>query len=66
MFKSRALRREYLKASYHIINRGIDRRNIFNQEDSEHRVKLLKQGTDSYRVEVIAYCLTSNHFHFIY
>ncbi|MBU1086968.1 MAG: transposase [Candidatus Omnitrophica bacterium] len=47
-------------------SRGIEWRKIFNEdEDFRQLVHLLKEGADFFRVEVIAYCLMSNHFHFL-
>lgn len=63
---ARPLRIEYPGALYHITSRGIDRRDIFKDDnDRERFVRLLQEGVDFYRVEVIAYCLMSNHFHFL-
>ena len=63
---ARPLRIEYPGAIYHVTSRGIDRRKIFNEDgDCQHLVQLLKEGADFFRVEVIAYCLMSNHFHFL-
>jgi len=63
---ARPLRIEYQGAIYHITSRGIDRREIFNNDkDREHLIQLLKEGADFYKVEVVAYCLMSNHFHLL-
>ncbi|MFH1283399.1 MAG: transposase [bacterium] len=63
---SRPLRIEYPGAVYHITSRGIDRNNIFNKDkDRQYFIQLLKDGADYFRVEVITYCLMSNHFHFL-
>ena len=63
---ARPLRIEYPGAIYHITSRGIEKRKIFNEDkDCRHLVQLLKEGADFFRVEVIAYCLMSNHFHFL-
>lgn len=63
---SRPLRIEYPGAIYHITSRGIDQRDIFkNDKDREHFIQLLRESADFYKVEVVAYCLMPNHFHFL-
>ena len=62
----RPLRIEYPGALYHITSRGIDRRAIFKDDkDREWLIKLLQEGADLYKVEVVAHCLMSDHFHFL-
>lgn len=68
-------------AYYHIYNRGVEKRKIF-QDDEDYRVflSLLKRYLDSQvskdpsgreydrlygRVELLAYCLMPNHFHLL-
>ena len=63
---ARPLRIEYPGAIYHITSRGNERREIYlNDKNRLHFVRLLKEGSDFFRVEVIAYCLMSNHFHLL-
>ena len=63
---ARPLRIEYPGAQYHVTSRGIDRREIFrNDNDCAYFIRRLKESADLFKVEVIAYCLMSNHFHFL-
>jgi len=62
---------------YHVYNRGVDKRSIFQDEDDFKRFlkvtqKLLGEGLlgDSHRrplqVQLFAYCLNPNHFHLLF
>lgn len=50
---------------YHIFNRGIDSQNIFLTEDNMSYFLTLIDKHLSHKVEVLAYCLMNNHFHFV-
>ena len=52
---------------YHIYNRGVNRQNIFFQKANwVHFIKLTKKYFTPELVDVIAYCLMPNHFHFLF
>lgn len=51
---------------HHIINRGVNRSNIFeDHKDYEMFLKILCKGCTAYRAIVHDYCLMSNHFHLL-
>ena len=59
---SRALRIDIAGGWYHILNRGIERREIFNgPEDYRHFLELLGELPERYKVKIHAYVLMSNH-----
>ena len=61
---SRPLRIEYSGAFYHIINRGLERREIFrSKQDYEYFLFLLSQIHEKYGLLVHSYCLMPNHYH---
>ena len=61
---SRPLRIEYPGAFYHVINRGLERREIFRTEkDYEYFFDLLSQIHEKYGLLVHSYCLMPNHYH---
>lgn len=61
---ARPLRMDYEGAWYHVMNRGIERREIFlNDDDRRGFVRLLSEMEEEFGVEVHAYCLMSNHYH---
>ena len=63
---ARPLRIEYTGALYHVTSRGNERAKIFiDDKDRTHCIQLLKEGVDFFRVEVISYCLMSNHYHLL-
>lgn len=51
---------------YHIINRGVERRNIFLEpEDYEKFLDLLHDMKKNYNITIHAYCLMTNHYHIL-
>jgi putative transposase len=62
---ARPLRIQYANACYHVINRGDNRRPIFSRvEDYHFFLDKLSEYTETYNVEIYAYVLMTNHFHF--
>lgn len=63
---ARALRIQHKDGWYHVVNRGIDRGNIYRDErDREHFVHLLEEVSRRYWLEVHGYVLMGNHYHLI-
>ncbi|HYF05517.1 MAG TPA: transposase [Patescibacteria group bacterium] len=61
---SRPLRIEYPGAFYHVMNRGLERRDIFKSPaDFQYFLELLTSQFMKYGLIVHAYCLMSNHYH---
>lgn len=51
---------------YHIINRGVERRNIFIEpEDYDYFLDLLLKMKKDYKVVMHVFCLMSNHYHLL-
>ncbi len=51
---------------YHIYNRGCNKDNIFfNKENHLYLLRLMEKFKDSYKIEIIAYCLMPNHYHLL-
>jgi len=51
---------------YHIYNRGNRKQTIFFQDSDYIRfLKKAQEYKEKYQVEIVAYCLMPNHFHFI-
>ncbi len=49
---------------YHIINRGVERRDIFSDDsDYEFFLELLLVLTKDYDITIHTYCLMTNHYH---
>ena len=62
----RPLRIEYEGAWYHVMNRGVNRQNIFfNSKHNELFLKLLEEISIKFHVEVHSYCLMNNHYHLL-
>jgi REP element-mobilizing transposase RayT len=50
---------------YHIYHRGANRQKIFFEvENYLYFLRLLNKYREHFAMNVIAYCLMSNHFHF--
>ncbi|MDO9577013.1 MAG: transposase [Candidatus Cloacimonadales bacterium] len=51
---------------YHVFNRGCGKESIF-QSDSDYRklINKMKLTKDLFEIEIIAFCLIPNHYHFI-
>jgi len=61
---ARKLRVEYEGAIYHVVNRGVDRRRLFdNDADRQRFVTRLSRYAVELEVRVYLYCLMSNHVH---
>lgn len=63
---SRPLRIEYPGAWYHVMNRGRRREDIFfSSTDYETFLKVLREVSANWNLEVSAYCLMPNHYHLL-
>jgi putative transposase len=61
---ARQARIEYPGALYHVISRGIERHELFrDDEDRERYLGLLEKAVGRYRCRIFAYCLMGNHVH---
>lgn len=63
---SRPLRIEFPGAVYHVTSRGDRREPIFEDDvDRETLLATVAQAMERFDVEVLAYCLMGNHYHFV-
>jgi putative transposase len=61
---ARPLRVEYPGAWYHVMNRGLCRREVFHTEDfAQIFYDLLEEAHQRFQIEVHAFCLMGNHYH---
>jgi REP element-mobilizing transposase RayT len=61
---SRPLRIEFPGAAYHVMNRGLERRDIYKDDlDREVFLELLESIKIKYSLLIHAYCLMQNHYH---
>lgn len=55
-----------LAGFHHVINRGVERREVFiDKEDYDDFLTLLCQQCVKYEVDVHSYCLMNNHYHLL-
>jgi REP element-mobilizing transposase RayT len=60
------LRIEYPGAYYHVMNRGLSRRDIFLEDKGrESFLDLLADISRLWKVKIYAYCLMNNHYHLL-
>ena len=51
---------------YHIVNRGVERRIVFEEaSDYERFVELMSFYAKSFGITIHNYCLMSNHYHLL-
>ena len=63
---ARPLRIEYPGAFYHVMSRGQSRRNIFLEDKGRQSfLDLLADIARLWKIEIYAYCLMDNHYHFL-
>ena len=63
---TRPLRIQFPGAVYHVINRGNDKNDIFNDdEDRSCLLKILSQSSKTYNVKLYCFVLMKNHFHLL-
>jgi REP element-mobilizing transposase RayT len=48
---------------YHCISRVVDRRRVFREAEKEHFAALMRECEAFCEVQVLTYCMMSNHFH---
>lgn len=61
---SRPLRLEYPGAWYHVMNRGLCRREVFHaQEYANLFYDGLEEAYSRYQIEIHSFCLMGNHYH---
>lgn len=62
----RPLRIEYENAYYHVMNRGRGRQRIFHGNAYYNAfLKTLEEAHQRFRLQVLCYCLMSNHYHLL-
>lgn len=67
MLVARPLRIEYPGAYYHVMNRGLSRRDIFLEDNGRQSfLDLLSDISQLWKVEIFAYCLMDNHYHLLF
>jgi len=56
----------YINHYYHVFNRGNNKQPIFFEKDNYlYLLKLLESNQIKHSIQIIAYCLMPNHYHFL-
>ena len=50
---------------YHVVSRVVERRMAFGDEEKRHFVKLMKMYAGFSGIQVVSWCVMSNHFHML-
>ena len=62
----RSIRIKSLTHTYHIMIRGVNKENIFvNEDDKRKFLQISQYYLNKFDVEIYAYCLMDNHVHFL-
>lgn len=62
----RRARIKYEGSYHHVMNRGLNRENVFpNIKAKQHFIELLKELSKRFEMEIYAYCIMDNHFHIV-
>ena len=56
---------EGVEGIYHVVSRVVERRMAFGDEEKRHFVKLMKAYSGFSGLQVVAWCVMSNHFHML-
>lgn len=63
---ARPIRILFKGAYYHVINRGHRKAEIYLEDaDYQKFIQVLKEACQTYKVNITAYCLMSNHYHLL-
>ena len=63
---TRPLRIQFPNAVYHVINRGNEKNDIFNNdEDRNCFLNILSQSSKTYNINLYCFVLMENHFHLL-
>ena len=56
---------EGVEGVYHVVSRVVERRMAFGEEEKRHFVKLMKMYAGFSGIQVVSWCVMSNHFHML-
>ncbi len=65
MRQPRLLQQPGVDAYYHVVSRVVDKRFIFNAKEKNHFRRWMRKLEAFCGVEVVTFCLMSNHFHLL-